>query len=432
MEENRSGDPPDTLDVFAALAQKRVYIETYGCSYNFGDTANLVEVLKHYGSTRVESPDEADAVIVNTCTVVGPTERRMLRRLSALQAKPLWVTGCMPLVQREAILAVCNPVIISPDAIREAYLRVRTVAPGGAGIVQIAQGCLGHCTYCITRRARGSLASFPKRDIREKVLAFVNSGAYEIQLTAQDVSAYGRDTGTDLPALLSTISDLPGNYRIRIGMMNPATVLPILDDLVDACSSDRIFRFLHLPVQSGSDSILERMGRGYTVQEFEEIVAAFRRRYPDISIATDFIVGFPGETEEDFSRSLALIGRTKPAKVNVTRYSKRPFTGPFAAKDFPDSVKKDRSRLLNAYAEEQYSTLNIPLIGSTVSCIVTEKLRPGSVMARTAAYQGVVIQNDLPIGTAVEVLLKKDRKYFFMGDPVHMSPCQGMTATKDE
>ena len=418
MEENRSGDPPDTMDVFAALAKKRVYIETYGCSYNFGDTANLVEVLKHYGSTRVDSPEEADAVIVNTCTVVGPTERRMLRRLSALQEKPLWVTGCMPLVQREAILSVCNPVIISPDAIREAYLRVRTVAPGGSGIVQIAQGCLGHCTYCITRRARGPLASFPKVEIREKVQVFVNAGAYEIQLTAQDVSAYGRDTGTDLPALLSTISDLTGNYRIRIGMMNPATVLPVLDDLVDAYTSDRIFRFLHLPVQSGSDRILEQMGRGYTVQEFEEIVSAFRRRYPDISIATDFIVGFPGETGEDFSRSLALIGRIKPAKVNVTRYSKRPFTGPFAAKDFPDSVKKDRSRLLNAYAEEQYSVTNRPLIGTTVSCVVTEKLRPGSVMARTAAYRGVVIQNDLPIGTAVEVILKKDRKYFFMGDLV--------------
>jgi threonylcarbamoyladenosine tRNA methylthiotransferase CDKAL1 len=418
MEENRSGEPPDTMDVFAALAHKRIYIETYGCSYNFGDTANLVEVLRHYESTRVKSPDEADVVIVNTCTVVGPTERRMLRRLSALQEKPLYVTGCMPLVQREAILSVCNPVIISPDAIREAYLRIRTVAPGGTGIVQIAQGCLGRCTYCITRRARGPLESFPEEEIREKVQAFVDAGAYEIQLTAQDVSAYGRDTGTDLPSLLSTISDLQGNYRIRIGMMNPAKVLPVLDDLVDACASDRIFRFVHLPVQSGSDRILAQMGRGYIVQEFEEIVSAFRSRYPDMSIATDFIVGFPGESEDDFSRSLALIGRTKPAKVNVTRYSKRPFTGTFAEKDFPDSVKKDRSRLLNAYAEEQYSVINKPLLGTKVSCVVTEKLRPGSVMARTASYQGIVISKDLPIGITTEVILKKDRKYFFMGDLV--------------
>lgn len=416
MEVPRPGNAPtDPERIFAPLAGKRVYIETYGCAYNFGDTANLVEVLRHIGSSVVGSPDEADAVIVNTCTVVGPTERRMLRRLSLLRDRELYVTGCMPPIQREAIFSVCSPVVILPDAIREAYLSVRTVAPGGIGIVQVAQGCLGHCTYCITRKARGPLASFPESEIVEKTRAFVTAGACEIQLTAQDVSAYGRDSGTSLPALLSAVGRIPGNYRIRVGMMNPATVLPVLDDLVDAFAGSRIFRFLHLPVQSGSDRILEKMGRGYTVQEFEDIVAAFRARYPDISIATDFIVGFPGETDEDFSRSLSLIGRVRPAKVNVTRYSMRPFTGPFPEKDFPDSVKKDRSRALNAYAEEQYSRTNQPLVGTTVSCMVTEKLRPGSVMARTDTYTGVVIGEDLPVGSHHTVVLTRDRKYFFMG-----------------
>jgi len=423
METARPGkSPTDPERIFAPLAGKRVHIETYGCAYNFGDTANLVEVLRHRGSSIVGSPDEADAVIVNTCTVVGPTERRMLRRLSLLRDKELYVTGCMPLVQREAIFSVCSPVVIPPDAIREAYLSVRTVAPGGIGIVQVAQGCLGHCTYCITRRARGPLVTFPESEIVEKTRAFVTAGSCEIQLTAQDVSAYGRDTGTSLPALLSAVSRIPGDYRIRAGMMNPATVLPVLDDLVDAFASDRIFRFLHLPVQSGSDRILEKMGRGYTVQEFEDIVAAFRARYPDISIATDFIVGFPGETNEDFSRSLSLIDRIRPAKVNVTRYSKRPFTGPFPEKDFPDSVKKDRSRVLNAYAEEQYSLTNQPLVGTKVSCMVTEKLRPGSVMARTDTYTGVVIGEDLTVGSHHAVVLTRDRKYFFMGRRVRDTP----------
>ncbi len=423
MEPSRSGDPShDPVAVFAALAKKRVYIETYGCRFNFGDTANLVEVLRQYGSTFVASPDDADAVVVNTCTVVGPTERRMLRRLIALREKPLFVTGCMPLVQREAILAVCSPVIILPDEIREAYRSVLTVTPGSVGIVQIAQGCLGRCTYCITRMARGTLASFPEDEIREKIQAFTKTGTYEVQLTAQDVSAWGRDTGQSLPDLLYGLCDLQGNYCIRVGMMNPATVRGILDELVNAFDSDRLFRFVHLPVQSGSDRILEQMGRDYTVREFEEIVSAFRRRYPGITIATDVIVGFPGETDDDFSRSLALIGRIKPAKVNVTRYSSRPFTGPFAEKDFPDAVKKDRSRLLSAFAEEQYSTLNRPLLGTTVSCVVTEKLRPGSVMARTASYQGVAVREDLPVGTPVKVYLKKDRKYFFIGDLVSIVP----------
>jgi MiaB-like tRNA modifying enzyme len=328
----------------------------------------------------------------------------------------------MPLVQREAILAVCSPVIIHPDTIREASRALMTVGSESVGIVQIAQGCLGRCTYCITRRARGPLRSFPVQEIRNKIEEYVRAGAYEIQLTAQDTSAWGRDTGQRLPDLLTALSSIPGNFRLRVGMMNPATTLGILDDLIDAFASDRLFRFVHLPVQSGSDRILEQMGRGYTVREFEEIVSAFRGRYPDISIATDFIVGFPGETEEDFSRSLELIGRIRPAKVNVTRYSPRPFTGPFEEKDFPDAVKKDRSRILNAYAEEQYVALNRPLLGTMVFCVVTEKIRPGSVMARTASYQGLVIGEELSVGTAAVVRLKKDRKYFFMGDLLSRDP----------
>ena len=279
----------------------------------------------------------------------------------------------------------------------------------------------------------GALVSFPGGEIRKKVRTFIEAGAYEIQLTAQDTSAWGRDTGTNAPGSLS--SDLcipPGKLPHPVGMMNPATAGGILGELVDALKATGSSGSFTSRCQSGSDDILKRMGRDYTVREFEEIVSAFRRKYPDISIATDFIVGFPGETEEDFSRSLALVGRLKPAKVNVTRYSQRPFTGPFEKKDFPDSVKKDRSRLLNAHAEEQYSALNLPLLGTTVSCVVTEKLRAGSVMARTASYQGVVIGQDLPVGTEAEVCLKKDRKYFFMGSPVSRGPALSAMAGRDE
>ena len=208
MDEIRTANAgPDPAGVFAGLARKKVYIETYGCRYNFGDTANLIAVLRHYGSTLVSGPEEADAVVVNTCTVVGPTERRMLRRLSALQGKPLFVTGCMPLVQREAVLAVCSPVIIPPDTIREASRALTEIGTENPGIIQIAQGCLGRCTYCITRRARGPLRSFPVQEIREKVRTYAGTGIYEIQLTAQDTSAWGRDTGQCLPDLLS------GNYH---------------------------------------------------------------------------------------------------------------------------------------------------------------------------------------------------------------------------
>jgi len=400
------------------LCNRRVCIETYGCRYNFGDSAKLSEVLKHHGSTIVASADDADAVIVNTCTVVGPTERRMLRRLSALSSRELFVTGCMPQVQREAILSVCSPIFLSPDAIQELYRGVGTVSGESVGIVQLAQGCNGTCTYCITRSARGPLRSFPMEEVRRQVSAFAAAGAVEIQLTAQDVSSYGKDSGQTFAGLLNSIGDPSGNYCIRVGMMNPATVMDDLDAIVDAFSDNRIFKFIHLPVQSGSDAVLERMGRRYTVGDFCEVVAAFRKRYPEITVMTDIIAGFPGETEEDFSASLDLIRRIRPNKVNVTRYSKRPFTPLSKAKDFPDSVKKDRSRLLLSCAEQIYAEVNRPWLGREVPFIVTEMIREGSVMARSPSYQGIVINEDLPAGYEGRAVLRKDRKYFFLGERV--------------
>ena len=413
--ELRSGDhanlPP-------GLCNRSVCIETYGCRYNFGDSAKLAEVLKHHGSTITGSTDDADVVIINTCTVVGLTERRMLRRLSALRDRELYVTGCMPQVQKEVILSVCNPVFIAPDTIQEWYRGIGTVAAGSVGIVQLAQGCNGTCTYCITRKARGPLRSFPPNEIRRQVAAYAARGAAEIQLTAQDVSSYGKDIGLSLAGLLNSIGDPPGKYRIRVGMMNPATVMDDLDATVRAFSAERIFRFVHIPVQSGSDTILERMGRRYTARDFCEIIAAFRKRYPEIMVMTDMIVGFPGETEEDFSASLDLIRRIRPNKVNVTRYSKRPFTPLSQEKDILDSVKKDRSRIMLSCAEQVYAEVNRPWLGREVPFIVTETIREGSVMARSPSYQGIVINEDLPAGYEGRAVLKKDRKYFFLGERV--------------
>ena len=406
------------IQLLETFRDRSVYIETYGCRYNFGDTAKLIEILKCKGSTFVDSAEAADAVIINTCTVVGPTERRMLRRLSRFREYDLYVTGCMPEVQREAIFAVCTPTILPSVTIQKAYQSVRTVGGGGVAIVQVAQGCVGRCTYCLTRTARGPLKSFPEEEILAEILAHANSGTPEIQITAQDTSCWGRDIGKSLPDLLKGIEDLPGRFMIRVGMMNPATVKGILDDLVDAFASDRIFKFVHLPVQSGSDAILDRMGRGYTVADFEEIVATFKNRYPKITLATDMIVGFPGETREDFSESLELIERVRPNKVNITRYSQRPFTPLASKEDFPDRIKKDRSRIMNSRAEKVYASINAGWLEKQVPFLVTETIKKGSVMARSPNYLGIVIEENLPVGYEGRAILKKDRKYFFMGQRI--------------
>ena len=405
-------------DILKQFRQQRVYIETYGCRYNFGDTAKFIEVLKYIGGTLVKSAEEADAVVINTCTVVGATERRMLRRLSRFRDNNLFVMGCMPAVQRDAIFAVCTPIIISPTAIRDIYRTIRTVPVGGVAIVQVAQGCSGSCTYCLARIARGSLKSIPRDEILAEIAAHAAAGSTEIQITAQDVSIWGNDIGKSLPGLLHAMDKLPGQFMVRVGMMNPASVLGILDDLVDAFAGKHVFKFLHLPVQSGSDRILERMGRAYTVADFEEIVKIFKNRYPDLTLATDIIVGFHHETEEDFSASLELIKRVRPNKINITRYSQRPFTPLSSEKDFPDWIKKDRSRRINARAQEIYDSVNRGHLEKLVRFVVTESIKKGSVMARSPQYLGIVINEDLPVGYTGQAILKKDMRYYFVGQRV--------------
>ncbi len=395
-----------------------VYIHTFGCTYNHGDTRKLVEVLIHQGCRISDTPNGADVIIINSCTVVESTARKVLRMIGTYSDSRLYITGCMPAVEADRILAVCTPAFIPPACIQEAYRLHPVIQKFTPGIVQIAQGCLGNCSYCITRKARGPLVSFPKDEIISQVRQQINLGVVEIQLTAQDISAWGDDTRESLPNLLEMISQLPGKFRVRIGMMNPVTLQLVMPDLLKAFESEKIFRFIHMPIQSGSDIILNRMRRGYTAVDCIAIIDHFRERFPEITIMTDMIVGFPGESDEDFSKSLELIRKIRPNKVNITRFSKRRGTDMKDVHDFTDFIKKKRSRMMNTCSEEVYHSLNTRWIGKTTKFIVTEKIKEGSVVARTPLYQGVVLKEDLPIGSTGEVLLLEEKTYYFIGSRV--------------
>ncbi|WP_437178571.1 tRNA (N(6)-L-threonylcarbamoyladenosine(37)-C(2))-methylthiotransferase [Methanoculleus methanifontis] len=387
-------------------------MESYGCTYNHADARRLTAILEDFGCTLTGRAEEADAVIVNTCTVIGATERKMLRRLAAFADRDLYVTGCMPLVQMDKIRSVCTPQVIRPDEIHERSGSVGTRGPGATGVVQIASGCIGRCSYCITRFARGRLASVPAQDILDAVRALVASGAYEIQLTGQDVAAWGLDRGESLPELLREITNIPGRFAVRLGMMNPAAVLGILEPLTDACESEKVFRFLHLPVQSGSDAVLERMQRGYTAADVVRIVDTFRERYPDMMISSDFITGFPGETDEEFSQTLELLRRAAFVKVNITRYSRRPGTPAAALKDLPERIRKDRSRTLLAEANRNYDTYNERWIGRETPVVATEKNMPGSTVCRNPCYLNVVVEEDLPFGFTGKAVITGNRRHY--------------------
>src|SRR5213592_3354920 len=313
----------------------KIFVEAHGCTQNYGEARLMQETLAGQGHALVTTEGDADAHVLVTCTVVETTERNMIRRMTELAAydKPLIIAGCMAAAQRQRVLDTVPrakllpprkwPQIVelldSGTACGERSADIESQSFGWHdAIIPIEQGCVGRCTYCITRVARGRVASYPVDTIIEQVRRSVDRGMKEIKLTGQDTGAYGLDAGTNLAALLRAVDGLAGKFRVRVGMADPLTVYPIVDELVEAYGSEKIFKFLHLPVQSGDDAILEAMRREYNVAQFEDIVHTFRRAYPRITLSTDVIVGFPGEDDDQFGKTMELIERIRPDIVNVT------------------------------------------------------------------------------------------------------------------
>ncbi|AAL82036.1 threonylcarbamoyladenosine tRNA methylthiotransferase [Pyrococcus furiosus DSM 3638] len=396
----------------------KVYIENYGCARNRADGEIMAGLLLSSGYEIVEGEENADIVVVNSCAVKDPTEVKIARRIRELldRGKKVIVTGCLPHVNPDAIDERVSAVlgVKSIDRIVQAVeyalrgeklisvpdwrkrnldkLDFPRLSPRGVHfILPIAEGCLNGCTYCATRSARGVLKSYSPEKIVEWVKWAIRQGYKEIWLSAEDTGCYGFDIGTNLAKLLDEITAIEGEFRIRVGMMNPNHVLKFLDELIEAYKDEKVYKFLHLPVQSGDNEILRRMGRTYTVEEFEEIVNAFRREFPDLNLHTDIIVGFPGESEEAFQRSLELIKRIKPDKVNVSRYSPRPGTIAAKWKQLPGWVVKERSRIMHRVRLQISYEINQRYVGRKVDILVHGEGKKGNVDAVTMNYKHIII-----------------------------------------
>lgn len=391
------------------------------------------EAIQSNGHAVVSDGASADANILFTCTVIDHTERHMAARMEALAAsgKPLIVSGCMAAVQKERILKIApEAMIVTPGKVETigslvgGYVDSPGPKPGGSvpavqsveAIVPISQGCLGHCTYCITKLARGRLRSYPPDLILARVRKYLAAGAKEIRLTAQDTAAYGRDMGLSLADLVAKVTALPGDFMIRVGMANPATCGDILDELVEVYSSPKVYKFIHLPAQSGDDEILERMNRGYTVTDFRSMVRRFRIAQPAITLSTDIIVGFPEETEVQFAASMRLIKELRPDIVNVTRFSPRPMT---VAASMTGQVvgwrAKGRSRLLSELRFQISRELNSSYEGRTLDATTIERGKKGTTLARTLNYKQIVVKGEVPLGLAIRVRIEKSREVDLIG-----------------
>ena len=402
-----------------ALSRRQVYIRTFGCAYNFGDSHLLESVLKELGSTIVTDPGKAEIVVINTCIVIGFTERKMIREITSYHDQEVYVTGCLPLAIPAHLQDMPHVKAIHPDSIHRAADTVQHVHEGPVAVVQTGPGCAGSCRYCITRCARGTIRSRPAEKIHADIVGCAKGGAVEIRLAGQDLSAYGHDTGDrTLATLIKAIPPLPKDARIRLGMMNPATLKPIAREVAQVMNNGPFFRFLHLPVQSGSDRVLEMMGRGYRVADILDIIEIFKAEIQDITIATDIITGFPGETEKDHEQTMNLVRRLSPGMVNVTRYSWRPGTGMDRKNELPDRIRKDRSRAVIREAYDMFQKANEEKIGSVMSVIPVEKIRPGSVMARSDLYEGVIIREDYPPGIPFFVRITDCTSHYLIGERI--------------
>ncbi|MFC2174689.1 tRNA (N(6)-L-threonylcarbamoyladenosine(37)-C(2))-methylthiotransferase [archaeon] len=393
----------------------KVYLESYGCAHNESDARIIKALLAKEGLGVAAAPDNADYIFINTCGVKLISEQRMLSRIKELakHSAKLVVCGCLPKINESAIRRTApNAVLLDTDSLskipellknprdffsegRENKLLLAQPAHGITAVIGIGEGCTGKCAYCGARHARGALHSYPTKDVVSAVGSAVENGAREVCLTSEDTGCYGLDIGSSLLELVNEITSLPGAFRVRIGMMNPNHAKRFLPKLISAYQSDKVYKFVHLPVQSGSDKVLSEMNRQYTVAEFEGMVSQLRKGVPGICISTDVIIGFPTETAEDFEQTLALLDRVKPDVTNVSRFGVRPGTPAAQMKQLSTEVIKERSVKASKLAREMALAASQKLVGKEYTVIALAPGSKGGVVGRTPNYKQLIFEGEL-------------------------------------
>lgn len=415
----------------------KVCVLAHGCAHNQGDARIAMALLENSGFELTESLDAADVVVLFTCIVKGPTERRMVRIIQRLKNKPLVVAGCMPMVLAEriwelkddAVLLGVNSVHKVCEAVRLAIKHEKAFFNCPMGdknlyeqksddlieIVPISEGCLGNCTYCIVKLARGNLRSYDLENIVNHVERAVKSGKKEIRICSEDTGAYGLDKGTDICELLNEILErVEGEYRIRIGMMNVNWALKYKKELARILKDERVYDFVHLPVQSGSDDVLRDMRRAYRARDFVEVVNYLRRKIPLITIETDVIVGYPTESEEDFERTLRLLRETKPNIVNISKFEARPFTEACKLKPLRGHVIKRRSREVTRVCKEIALENNKKLVGKEIKALLLGRGKKGGIEGRLQNYRKVIVRQGT-VGSFVNVKVVEAHETYLKG-----------------
>lgn len=404
----------------------KIFVEAYGCSASFADSEMISGLILNGGHTLVEDSSESDLNIVVTCSVKDATANKMIHRIKSLKSKPLVVAGCLPKAEQSTVEKFTeNASLLGPNSLGKTLQVINSALNGRkqialedsdlskvglpkvrlnpvVGIVEIASGCMSECTFCQTKLSKGDLSSYRLGDIVRQVQTEIKDGCKEVWLTSTDNGCYGFDIGTDLPSLVNSVVEIPDDFMIRVGMMNPMYMPRIRDGLIESYNNSKVFKFLHIPVQSGSDRVLHDMKRGHTAGTFRDIVKRIKERYMDFTISTDIIVGFPSETEDDFQKTVDLLDETRPDVVNLSKYSARPGTDAAEWKQVDVAEVKRRSKIIFEQINNISKENNKKWIGWKGQVLFDEKTEEG-IKGRNFAYKPIFVRNDVDIGQSHSV-----------------------------
>jgi threonylcarbamoyladenosine tRNA methylthiotransferase CDKAL1 len=427
------------------------YLETYGCSLNTADSDIMIGRLKKIDAYSVTDIEQANIIILNTCGVKEPTEDRIIHRLEELSRgnKPVIVTGCLSKISLARIEKAIPgyAAIVGPQAIESMIEIVPRVLAGQRGIahlestdvsklmwleaskesvictIPICEGCLGNCTYCAVKFARGQVKSHSEKEICRAISICTRAGNREIRITSQDLGVYGVDINSNLSTLIQKIDEIEGPHRFRLGMFNPNLPTGLIDDLLRIMKSNHFFKFFHIPLQSGSDSILNAMGRQYSVEKWEKIISTIRGTFNDATIATDIIVGYPGETSDDFALTMDVIQRVRPSVVNISKYGDRPGTLASKSKNKVETLtKKERSRQLTTLANRILLEDNKSWVGWAGSAMVTEVGSRSGFLCRNPSYKSIIVHDRLQLGSIVNLQIVKASRNHLIGEITSSAP----------
>ncbi len=417
----------------------KIWVEAYGCSASFADSEMISGLIVNGGHTLAQSASESDLNLIVTCSVKDSTATKMVHRIKQSQSKPLIVAGCLPKAEKHTVEKFAeNASMMGPNSIGKTLQVIETTLSGSkvvvlddtdlskvgipkvrlnptVGIIEIANGCMSECTFCQTKLAKGDLKSYRIGDIVRQIQSELTDGCKEIWLSSTDNGCYGLDIETDLPSLVDEVSHIPGDFRVRVGMLNPMFMPRIRDKLLKSFENDKIFRFLHVPVQSGSNHVLNNMKRGHTVETFRDVVRKFRTKFGSFTISTDIIVGYPTETREDFEETVKLLKETKPDIVNLSRYSQRP--GTIAAEMPQLDVAEIKRRSKRVTEMVNYISLenNRKWIGWKGNVLFDENL-DGQVKGRNFAYKPIFVNEIIEIGQICTVKVVNATNHSLIGE----------------